>query len=428
MIGWMLLARLASAEDGGESAPELEAPAAPVSPDGSTAPDLEGDDALLAPPPAPSERAPEVPAPTFEEASEYTIPTAPTASVEAGASAGASANGIVQFGAPNSGNVYVIQPGDTLWDVSSRFLADPQAWPQLWSVNAYITNPHWIYPGNVIRFQLGDALTPPAASVVMDSEEPSVRAPKPEPSGEWTGATCGFPPRFNRSMPGMTLVAPGVLGDDAALNLRGEVVAASVPGTHVGEGQYVYVEMKDAPSLECGEPLTIYRQQAAPVMSGKVRFGWVYRVLATGTVVRVDDRIVTLRLRDSFFEVRRGDRVGDSMPVDLRLDVQPPGIAGLEATVVARLGAEEQALAAVGETVFLDKGSDAGIDVGQSLFVVERRDGLSMIAPENPRLPEQVVGRVVVVRSEPLHATAVVVDAARDVQVGARITTRPNGE
>ena len=78
--------------------------------------------------------------------------------------------------------------------------------------------------------------------------------------------------------------------------------------------------------------------------------------------------------------------------------------------------------------MFLDRGSDDGVDVGASLFVVERRDGLSMIAPEDKRLPEQVVGRVVVVRSEPAFATGVVVDAARDVQVGARVTTRPNGE
>lgn len=427
MIGWLLLAGLASAEDGAESAPELELEAS-AAPEGTVLPDAESDDALLAPPPSPAERPVEAPAPRLEETSEYTIPSAPRASVEPAGTAGASADGSVQFGGPNSGNVYVIQPGDTLWDISSRFLADPQAWPQLWSVNAYITNPHWIYPGNQLRFQLGDALTPPAASVVMESDAPSVRAPKPEPSGEWTGATCGFPTRFNQRLPGMTLVAPGVLADDAGLNLRGTVVGASVAGSLIGEGQYVYVEMNDAPSLECGEPLTMYRRHAAPVMSGKQRFGWVYRVLATGTVVRVDDRIVTLRLRDSFFEVRRGDRVGDSMPIDIRLDVQPPGIAGLEATVVARLGADEHSLASVGETVFLDKGSDAGIDVGQSLFVVERRDGMSMIAPENPRLPEQVVGRVVVVRSEPLHATAVVVDAARDVQVGARITTRPNGE
>jgi LysM repeat protein len=47
--------------------------------------------------------------------------------------------------------IYTIKQGDTLWDISARFLKDPFLWPKLWQRNPYITNPHWIYPGQPVR-------------------------------------------------------------------------------------------------------------------------------------------------------------------------------------------------------------------------------------------------------------------------------------
>jgi len=47
--------------------------------------------------------------------------------------------------------MYTIKKGDTLWDISSKFLKDPFLWPKLWERNPYITNPHLIFPGNAIR-------------------------------------------------------------------------------------------------------------------------------------------------------------------------------------------------------------------------------------------------------------------------------------
>jgi LysM repeat protein len=44
--------------------------------------------------------------------------------------------------------IYVVEKGDTLWDISSTFLHSPWKWQDIWHNNPEVENPHLIYPGD----------------------------------------------------------------------------------------------------------------------------------------------------------------------------------------------------------------------------------------------------------------------------------------
>jgi hypothetical protein len=65
---------------------------------------------------------------------------------------------------------YMVQPGDTLFDICDQLLDEPGYWPKLWALNPEIKNPHFIFPNMRLRFYPGDDDTPPYLQVVTEDD------------------------------------------------------------------------------------------------------------------------------------------------------------------------------------------------------------------------------------------------------------------
>ena len=123
----------------------------------------------------------------------------------------------------SSSSQYVIQPGDTLWELSQAFLGDPEYWPKLWSINEYITNPHWIYPGNVIGFTPGTTIEPPQIDLLTGDQDGYVVDTVEYESFE---STCGPDIEFAFKQPTGTFLVPGFIETKENLEVLGTVEAS----------------------------------------------------------------------------------------------------------------------------------------------------------------------------------------------------------
>jgi hypothetical protein len=90
---------------------------------------------------------------------------------------------------PPDAKIHIVERGDTLWDLSRRYLGNPYLWPQIWERNQYVLDAHWIYPGDPLV--VGIEVTPAEAVGALETEEvaPAVEeaalaeaAPAPESS------------------------------------------------------------------------------------------------------------------------------------------------------------------------------------------------------------------------------------------------------
>ncbi|WP_373190826.1 LysM peptidoglycan-binding domain-containing protein [Halomonas sp.] len=305
---------------------------------------------------------------------------------------------------------YTVVRGDTLWDISGRFLRHPWQWPDVWQVNAQIDNPHLIYPGDVVY--LDECNGRPCLG--LERGQGIVRL-SPE----------------MRSIPRREAIEPIPL-DGARQFLRDHRVVDDAETLD----ELAYVVAGDDGRLISGSGDRFY---ARGRVEGDGRFG-LYRVgeryvdSASGEALalelesvgqarrlRQEDDIAVMEVTSSRQEVRNDDIV---LPLEERQLVTEFLPRAPEREIDGRILAVPGGVRFIGrlQVVALDRGRRDGLEAGHVLMVEQRGERVSdPRTSEALRLPGEEAGLVMVFRPYAKVSYALVMEASRMLSVGDHI-------
>jgi hypothetical protein len=365
------------------------------------------------------------------------------APLEGGAPAGEAGRGTVP-----PPDTYTIRSGDTLWDLAGRFLNNPWYWPKIWSYNPDITNPHWIFPGNLLRFfQSGedapvqvspaspgeqvaesDADESDEGEQVKELEDLSRADMKAGASAEEKDAVAVAGPYKIGYVPPRT----GFARRDAFVTPReleesGTIRAAFEEKLMLSTRDRAYASFRRGGQVKAGETYAVYRtiRKVEHPVTGEV-IGFQSTILGAARVVAVDDKSVKLVITSTFEPIERGDLLGPWTEKPYRAIAPKPNGKSLDGYIVTS-PVEVLTQFAESQVVFVDRGRAEGVEEGNRFVVVRAGDPYDKPADErfwDDSLPKEDVGSLLVVDVKEHASAALVTKSLIELGAGDRVEMR----
>jgi len=349
---------------------------------------------------------------------------------------------------------YVVVKGDTLWDISGRFLEKPWQWPAIWDANPQIENPHLIYPGDRISLVYIDG----QPRLVVNGGKPTVRL-SPDirkmprdaiPPIDWS-ALKPFITNVRVFLPGSFSDLPYVVANESQHITANERDLTYVRGldARIGEEfsivrkRYTYYDdngvMKRASNHRYAEYLRTEDMYPGDIWTATLRWrrkdppvlGFEFWDIAVARVVKLGDPI-TLEIQGGRTEVKEGDFI---LPIDEH--VYPPQLIphvmnpipdGMEviALTQSRYGAGQYQIIAI------NAGTQQGVEVGHVFSAFRPGDTIQdevkyptgswadekTLNGDKVTLPDRYSAHILIFRVFDEVSYAIIMDGKRPVKEG----------
>lgn len=336
-------------------------------------------------------------------------------------------------------DTYVVRKGDTLWDISARFLQKPWLWPEIWQANPQIANPHLIYPGDVLSLAYLDRVT---------------AQPGPRQEAPITGVPLSQVEPFLKQLSVVDSIdaLPYVVGleDNRLRATGGQTVYVRLAGAEAGQRWAVvrptvrYAQPKPSEDLTANGDVTpgsgnLWKAFNTPNHRRGV-LGYELAQVGTGTLTKVaggKSEASTLVLDNDTGgrEVRAGDRLVpvEAKPYDLQFFPHVPA-ATLEGVDVRVLAVTDMfSVGGPRDVIAISAGRSQGVDNGTVLSLwrpgshvahrmkfpgSSRMDDSPSTGAGRVSLPDEYAAHAMVFRTFDNVSYALVMQGVKPVRVG----------
>lgn len=304
---------------------------------------------------------------------------------------------------------YTVVKGDTLWDISGKFLREPWKWPEIWHANPQVENPHLIYPGDQLSLVYIDGQ--PRLMLNRGASRGTIKLSPQVRSTPMAQAIPTIPLEAINSF----LISNRIIDTPEQFQGAPYIVAGTAERVVSGTGDRVYARG----SFDETHPVYgIFRQGKTYTDPDTEEFlGINADDIGGGEVVAEEGDVATMNLTRTTQEVRNGDRLFPTEERAVNSTFMPSApakeVKGLILDVprgVTQIGQFD--------VVTLNKGRRDGLTEGNVLAVYKTGETVrDRITGELVKIPDERAGLLMVFRTYDKLSYGLVLGATRQLAV-----------